>query len=102
MTEKLKREGIKYACDYPTSYGKGYKRVDLRKAYIAGAEPREKKIAKLEEQITKWKEDYIALENLKDNQIEKMKSCCLCVHCGKDCDSSGCGNPCDKWELAEN
>ena len=34
-------------------------------------------------------------------KIEKMKCCCLCVHCGKDCDSSGCGNPCDKWEFAE-
>ena len=28
---------------------------------------------KLEEQNTKWKEDYIALENLKDNQIADLK-----------------------------
>ena len=37
IEEQIKQKGIKYACDYPTSYGKGYKRVDLRKAYIAGA-----------------------------------------------------------------
>ena len=45
----------------------------------------------------------IAIEYITDleAQIEKMKCCCLCVHCGKDCDSSGCGNPCDKWEFAE-
>ena len=36
MTEELKQKGIKFACEYPTSYGKGYNRVDLRKAYIAG------------------------------------------------------------------
>ena len=28
---------------------------------------------KLEEQNTKWKEDYIALENLKDNQIADLE-----------------------------
>lgn len=42
MTEELKQKGIKYACDYPSSQDLGYKRlgykrVDLRKAYIAGA-----------------------------------------------------------------
>lgn len=31
-----------------TDYGKGDKRVDLRKAYISGAESREKRIAELE------------------------------------------------------
>lgn len=32
-----------------------------------------KKNIKLEEQNTKWKEDYIALENLKDNQIADLE-----------------------------
>ena len=48
--EELKKEAIKYAVDYPTNYGKGYKRKDLRLAYLAGAEPREKRIADLEQQ----------------------------------------------------
>ena len=46
--EELKKEAIKYAVDYSTNYGKGYKRKDLRIAYLAGAEPREKKIEDLE------------------------------------------------------
>lgn len=47
--EELTREAVKYAVDYPTSYGKGYKHKDLRIAYLAGAEPREKRIAELEQ-----------------------------------------------------
>jgi hypothetical protein len=49
--EELKQEAIKYAVDYPTSYGKGYKHKDLRIAYLAGAEPREKQIQIDAEQI---------------------------------------------------
>jgi len=30
-------------------------------------------IADLEDQITKWREDYICLENLKDNQIKELE-----------------------------
>lgn len=45
MTEELKQKGIKYACEYPTSYGKGYKRVDIRKAYIAGYEEATKELS---------------------------------------------------------
>lgn len=48
---ELKQEAIQYAVDYPTSYGKGYKHKDLRIAYLAGAEPREKQIAELEKEI---------------------------------------------------
>lgn len=48
-----------------------------------------------DEYITTLEEQNKELEK----QIEKMKCCCLCVHCGKDCDSSGCGNPCDRWEF---
>ena len=31
-------------------------------------------IHNLEEQITKWEEDYICLENLKDNQIKELQA----------------------------
>lgn len=41
MTEEaLKKQAIKYAANYPTSYGKGYKRKDLRTAFIAGHKAR--------------------------------------------------------------
>ena len=85
--EELNKEAEGYADTVECEWENETHWVDCRdkvtEAYIAGAEPREKKIAELEK------------------QIEKMKCCCLCVHCGKDCDSSGCGNPCDKWEFAE-
>ena len=57
--EELKKEAIQYAIDYPTSYGNGYKHKDLRIAYLAGAEPREKRIAELKQQIEKMKHDVI-------------------------------------------
>lgn len=64
MTKKeLKKEAIQYAVDYPTSYGKGYKHKDLRIAYLAGAEPREKRIAELEKACNETQE-------LLDKQIE--------------------------------
>ena len=53
----LKQKGIKYACEYPTSYGKGYKRVDLRKAYIAGAESRQPEIDNLSKHILELQKD---------------------------------------------
>ena len=49
--EELKKEAIKYAVDYPSSCGKGYMHKDLRIAYLAGAEPREKQIQIDAEQI---------------------------------------------------
>ena len=84
--EELEKEAIKYAVDYPTSYGKGYKHKDLRIAYLAGAEPREKEIAELEA------------------QIEKMKCCENCAKNGHICvaeEMQGklCGKNKDKWEL---
>lgn len=57
MTKKeLKKEAIQYAVDYPTSYGKGYKHKDLRVAYLAGAEPREKRITELEKACNETEE----------------------------------------------
>ena len=85
--EELKKEAIKYAVDYPTSYGKGYKHKDLRIAYLAGAEPREKRIAELERKLEQTEKDltdyqfnYPKIKDLeKENaelkaQIERMKS----------------------------
>lgn len=57
--EKLKEEAIKYAVDYPTSYGKGYKHKDLRIVHLAGAEPREKRIADLERKLEQTEKDLI-------------------------------------------
>ena len=57
---------------------------EVTDAYIAGAEPREKRIAELEA------------------QIEKMKCCSNCIHLA-NCDLSGyeeCKNF-DKWEFRE-
>lgn len=54
--EELKKEAIKFAVDYPTSYGKGYKHKDLRIAYLAGAEPREERIEELEKENAELKE----------------------------------------------
>ena len=72
MTKKeLKKEAIQYAVDYPTSYGKGYKHKDLRVAYLAGAEPREKRISKLEKENTELKARLIAI-NLLTPELEKQ------------------------------
>ena len=71
--EELKKEAIKYAVDYPTSYGKGYKHKDLRIAYLAGAEPREKRIEELENKIADIKANCdFALEG-KDVEIKELK-----------------------------
>ena len=61
--EELLKEAIQYAVDYPTSYGKGYKHKDLRIAYLAGAEPREKRIADLEKENAELKERLFKVEN---------------------------------------
>ena len=102
--EELKKEAIQYAVDYPTNYGKGYKHKDLRIAYLAGAEPREKQIQidaeqirALQKQNGELTDELKALrESIKDygagcyenglrngkrkleQQIEKMKCCENC------------------------
>lgn len=106
--EELEKEAIKYAVDYSTSYGKGYKHKDLRIAYLAGAEPREKQIEIDAEQIRALQKqngelaDELTLTNneckdmreelkqrIRENQklceqIEKMKCCGNCIHCKYD------------------
>ena len=79
--EELEKEAIKYAVDYPTSYGKGYKHKDLRIAYLAGAEPREKQIQIDAEQIRALqKQNGELTDKVKEleAQIEKMKNCGNC------------------------
>ena len=79
--EELKKEAIKFAVDYPTNYGKGYKHKDLRMAYLAGAEPREKRIEELEDERVDFIGKLAFLENDLNNakaRIEKMKECANC------------------------
>ena len=87
------------------------KELDRRADIIIRQEKQNKELQdknwKLEEQITKWKEDYICLENLKDNQIkeleaqiEKMKCCYNCKHSRTEYEHCRT-NKHEKWELAE-
>lgn len=118
--EELKKEAIKYAVDYPTSYGKGYKRKDIRTAYLASAEPREKQIAIDAEHINALQKTNGSLTDRVDvleTQIEKMKCCENCrynsywgneLHCNYGLKEAlqedklvECNNM-DKWEIKEN
>ena len=101
MTEELIEKADKLSFSYNKKYSEDYKLKDMlsrpkdfvegaiegvihllrqkawRDGYIAGATEATKelqeKIWKLEGQITKWREDYICLENLKDNQIQELQ-----------------------------
>ena len=73
--------------------------------YVLGAEPREKRIAELEDKLANA--DYqlegrdVKIKEL-EAQVEKMKCCSNCVYLA-GCDLSGyeeCKNF-DKWELRE-
>ena len=77
----------------------------LQEAYIAGAEPREKRIAELEMTVgalrTLSNEQATCIESLKE-QIEKMKRCFNCKYQNKFVESK-CGE-CEnysKWEIKE-
>lgn len=70
--EELKKEAIKYAVDYPTSYGKGYKHKDLRIAYLTSAEPREKRIAELEQKIESLENNSSLHEGILWNDIHNQ------------------------------
>ena len=101
--EELKKEAIKYAVDYPTSYGKGYKHKDLRIAYLTGAEPREKQIQIDAEQIRALqKQNGELTDKVKEleEQIEKMKSCRSCKH-DNHCNHRVCDKSLPLWEFKE-
>ena len=86
--EELEKEAEEYAdendiCVCDEEY---WAHSDIKQAYLAGAEPREKRINKLEA------------------QIEKMKCCGNCAKRGHICvaeEMQGklCGKNKDKWEL---
>ena len=103
--EELKQEAKVYS--YKLYHSKAWNPGEdmLVKAYIAGAEPREKRIAELE---TRCNELFLQTceqaEKIKEleAQIEKMKCCKNCIYQG-ECDLSGyeeCKNF-DKWEIKE-
>jgi hypothetical protein len=90
IKEELEKEAEEYFKSICGDYNEEYERTgkrhyfvgfDIKNAYLAGAEPREKRIAELEK------------------QIEKME---CCENCKKfsNCKLSIC--PCDEWEIKEN
>ena len=95
--EELKQEAEEYAlekckecymCNSEENGERGYcpKLESRKEGYIVGAEPREKRIAELEQ------------------QIEKMKCCGNCAKRGHICiaeemQGNLCGKNKDKWEL---
>jgi hypothetical protein len=89
IKDKLKKEAEEYFKSICGDYNEEYERTgkrhyfvgfDIKNAYFAGAKPREKRIAELEE------------------QIEKMKCPWTCKKFS-NCKSSIC--PCDEWEIKE-
>ncbi len=81
-------------------------------AYLAGAEPREKRIAELEAQNKNLQEmlqatretrvnaDYLKKITALEAQIEKMKCCCNCKHSRTEyehCET----DELEKWEIKE-
>ena len=91
--------------------------IDIQDAYLAGAEPREKQIEIDAEQIRALQKQNGELTdrvNELEAQIEKMKCCGNCKHCGEvrtykgldgknivvNC-NSGSNCFCDKWEIKE-
>jgi hypothetical protein len=65
--EELEKEAEEYSqktCSYI--------RVELVQAFLAGAEPREKRIEELEEQIEKMKSDVMANIKWADRNCDKM------------------------------
>lgn len=70
--EELKKEAIKYAVDYPTAFGRGYKRVDLRVAYIAGAKEHAQQWHKIFTNSTPYNYEYWDLPQETLPQIENF------------------------------
>lgn len=81
MTEELEKEATAYALEWGDKTDGTY--ACCRDGYLAGAEPREKRIAELEEKLANA--DYqlegrdLEISELKA-QIEKMKNCRNCAN----------------------
>ena len=100
--EELKQEAENYSSRF---YIEPITRHDIRQAYLASAEPREKRIAELEmeNELIKNSDSLCKLIGEQKLQIEKMKCCANCKNYNCLCD---CFNEveqyCDKWELAND
>lgn len=74
--DELKKEATEYAKPWKTSLAY----VSVKEAYLAGAEPREKRIAeldkengKLEGKLADLQSEYAELENFKNNEVKGLK-----------------------------
>jgi hypothetical protein len=71
--EELEKEAYQYdkehLCDNGTRW---YHNVTIRQAYLAGSEPREKRIAELEKKIKKTQDDIDCLTLACENYKEEM------------------------------
>ena len=87
MTEELEKEAEEYT---NSQFGCGdgyYEWTDVKEAYLAGAEPREKQIERLSKEVDDSENMKTTLESqiaeLKA-QIKKMKCCINCRYCIKE------------------
>ena len=93
--EELKQKAEEWIKDHSGLCGSymfvKYDYDSMQKAYLASAEPREKRIAELEAQIEKMK----CCENCK-----RYKPCVTCNETvGNNCDYYSGGNFCNNWRL---
>ena len=107
--EELEKEAEEFTDSKKSFWRQGRTCIDsVKQAYLASAEPREKRIAELEDKLANA--DYqlegrdLEIKELKE-QIEKMKSCANCKHqCSflfqDEIDCADNGLP--KWEIKEN
>lgn len=117
--EELKQEAEEFTDSKKSFWRQGRTCIDsVKQAYIAGAEPREKRIAELEKRCANYEMNIskmekgtcdICKETEKDKkieeleqQIEKMKRCFNCKYHNKFVESK-CGECEDysKWEIKE-
>ena len=104
--EELKQEAEEWIKDHSGLIGSyefvKYDYDSMQKAYLASAEPREKRIAELEKENAEL-----------EAQIERMKNCKNCKKLKKEKDgllfctvgsiyTNIFGKNCDKWEIKEN
>lgn len=80
--EDLEKEAYQYDVEHLRDNGtRWYHNVTVREAYLAGAEPREKRITELEA------------------QIEKMKCCQNCRKFNNLSYDCTCAEVCNEWEI---
>ena len=78
MTEELKQEAKEYIKNNYVLYSISGNDIELiSQAYVAGAEPREKRIEELEAQIKKMKNCFNCRKGDWNNRTECFKSNCV-------------------------